>query len=275
MKEDDRRRGTILVTILWCVVLLSALAMAASTTFRGFAGVMAVDRDRIQAEALLTGGLEAASSIIANASDMPFTNFETLIALQIGTARITISDEGGRIDIGRAPIELLAGLFQSAGASQRQASDFSQQIVDWRDRWAKGGDGDVLFTDIRQLSQIPGLSAEWIAAIAPLATVYSNEKVNPLTASEGVIAALPGVDDASRQAFLAMRRNFPRDAARLVAFLGPAQRYLEVKPQQVFSVKLEARLADGFGSVARTTIVLLPEDTQPYRVLVWNPLPNP
>ena len=57
---SDRRRGVVLVTVLWLIALLSALAMAASITFRGFAGVVALDRDRVQAEALLTGGLEAA-----------------------------------------------------------------------------------------------------------------------------------------------------------------------------------------------------------------------
>jgi len=33
----------VLVTVLWSIAMLSALAMAASVTFRGFAGVMAVD----------------------------------------------------------------------------------------------------------------------------------------------------------------------------------------------------------------------------------------
>ena len=57
--RSDRRRGVVLVTVLWLIALLSALAMAASVNFRGFAGVVALDRKRVQAEALLTGGLEA------------------------------------------------------------------------------------------------------------------------------------------------------------------------------------------------------------------------
>jgi general secretion pathway protein K len=90
-----------------------------------------------------------------------------------------------------------------------------------------------------------------------------------------VIAALPGIDEARLQAFLDMRRIFPADAARLEAILAPAQRYLEVKPQQVISVYLESRLADGFQAAARSIIVVLPDDSQPYRVLAWNPLPSP
>ena len=61
MTRSDPRRGMVLVTVLWSISLLSALAMAASVTFRGFAGVMAVERDRVQGEALLTAGLETRS----------------------------------------------------------------------------------------------------------------------------------------------------------------------------------------------------------------------
>ena len=64
---------------------------------------------------------------------------------------------------------------------------------------------------------------EWLAAIVPLATVYGSETVNPLTAPRGVIAALPGVDAARLEAFLAGRRSFPADADRLARLLGPAQ----------------------------------------------------
>ena len=45
------------MTVLWLIALLSALAMAASITFRGFAAVVAVDRYRVRTEALLTAGL--------------------------------------------------------------------------------------------------------------------------------------------------------------------------------------------------------------------------
>ncbi|HTE94027.1 MAG TPA: hypothetical protein VK678_11030 [Bradyrhizobium sp.] len=71
MKRSDPRRGVILVTVLWSIALLSALAMAASVTFRGFAGVMAVERDRVQGDALLSAGLETAAGIIDTLGDAP------------------------------------------------------------------------------------------------------------------------------------------------------------------------------------------------------------
>ena len=69
------------MTILWLIALLSALAMAASVNFRGFAGVVALDRKRVQAEALLTGGLEAVVHKIYNLDDTPLEGLETTITL--------------------------------------------------------------------------------------------------------------------------------------------------------------------------------------------------
>jgi general secretion pathway protein K len=285
MISDDRRRGTILVAVLWSIALLSALAMAAATTFRGFAGVIAVDRDKIQAEALLTAGLEAGVDLMENLGETPLQEIGNTIVLSDGSVRVTLNDEGGRIDIGQAPNEVLVGLFHSIGASDRQAGSVAQQIIELRNpnkpgrpneaSLAGGSDAGGRFTDIRQLSFIHGMLPEWVEAIAPLTTVYGSETVNPLTAPAGVIAALPGVDQARLQAFLDTRRMFPKDAARLEAILGPAQRYLEVKPQQVVSAYLASRLKDGFGAAARSVIVVLSGDTQPYRVLAWDPLPPP
>src|SRR5271169_2774294 len=107
MKRGDNRRGMVLVTVLWSISLLSALAMAASVTFRGYAGVMALERDRVQGEALLTAGLETAAGIMDTSSDSPLVELETTMTLGTGAVRVRLDDEGGRIDIGKAPVELL------------------------------------------------------------------------------------------------------------------------------------------------------------------------
>src|SRR5262249_40090028 len=57
MTRTDPRRGAVLVTALWSISLLAALAMAASVAFRSFTGVMSVDRHRVERDALFTAGL--------------------------------------------------------------------------------------------------------------------------------------------------------------------------------------------------------------------------
>jgi general secretion pathway protein K len=288
MKHEDPRRGVVLMTVLWSIALLSALAMAAAVTFRGFAGVMVVERDRVQGDALLSAGLEAAAGIVNSLGDASLMNVETGVNLATGTVRLRLDDEGGRIDIGKAPAVVLAALLRSVGAKEAAANDVAQRIVERRYAGNKArpdatlgssngatGTDQQPFSDVRQLQLIPGMSPDWVAALAPLATVFGAETANPLTAPPGVIAALPGIDKDQVDAFLKTRRSFPADADRLLRMVGAAQQYLAVKPQRVASVELTAKLDDGYAVAARAVIVVLPQDSEPYRVLVWTPVPFP
>jgi general secretion pathway protein K len=304
MTGPERRRGMVLVMVLWSIALLSALAMAASVTFRGFAGIAAVGRDRVQGEALFTAGLEVAAGMVTGSGDRPFTELETTVKLSTGVVRARLSDEGGRIDIGKAPVEVLTSLLRAVGASDAQASGAAQRIVEWRNSDATGSPNAATqpangaapqlangaapqpansavqslglnqpFADVGEIAQIPGVAPAWVAAMEPLTTVFGSETVNPLTAPASVIAALPGVDRGLLESFLAVRRSSPSDADRIMAALLPAQRFLAPKREQVVAVELAAALPDGYGAAAHAVMVLMPRDTQPYRVLVWKPLP--
>ena len=287
MTGPDRRRGVVLVMVLWSIAMLSALAMAAAVSFRGFAGIAAIGRDRVQGEALFTAGLEVAASMVA--SSAPFTEIETIVNLSTGAVRARLSDEGGRIDVGRAPAEVLAALLRSVGAPEPQANDAAQRIVQWRNRNNNGSPsapipaGNTLakslgtdtgqpFADVLEIAQVPGVAPQWVAAMTPLTTVYGSETVNPLTAPAAVIAALPGVNRVQLETFLAARRASPTDE-RIGAALGPAQRFLATKREQVVGVELAETLPDGYAAAARAVMVLMPQDSQPYRILVWTPLP--
>jgi general secretion pathway protein K len=301
--KNNARSGVILLTVLWTVALLATLAMATSLTFRSFTGIMAVDRDRLRADALLSAGLEVAAGLAATAGDIPLRDVESSVTLSSGTVRFSLEDEGGRIDIGKAPAEVLAALLRSVGATE--VDTVARAIVEWRKVDADAGKGTPaaaaaatpttsaevpsagatptagtpnatpappsLFTDVVQLLQVPGMRPEWVAAMAPLVTVFGNETVNPLTAPAAVLAVLPGVDQARLAAFLSAR-TLAIDPKQLVAALGATQTYLDAKPAQAVSVHLVAVLDDGYAAAAQAVIVCLPKDRQPYRVLVWNPI---
>jgi general secretion pathway protein K len=289
MTRRDRRRGVVLVMVLWSIALLSALAMAASVSFRAFAGIAAMGRDRVQGEALFTAGLEMAAALVRGLDGQPLTDTETTVNLSTGAVRARLNDEGGRIDVGKAPKEVLAALLLAVGAPEPAAEDAAQRIVQWRNRDNTGPPGTPTpptpqgnlatkdqnqpFADVLEIAQIPGVAPQWVAAMAPLTTVFGAATVNPLTAPADVIAALPGVDRVQLAAFLALRRASPNDAERLSAALGPAQRFLAEKREQVVGVELAAMLPDGYAAAAQAVIVLMPQDTQPYRTLIWKPLP--
>lgn len=296
------RSGVVLVIVLWTIALLSTLAMATALTFRGFTGIMAIDRGRVQSDGLLTAGLEVAAGLAASVGDKPLTDVETSLTLSSGTVHIRIDDEGGRIDIGKAPPQVLASLLRSVGAPDSEG--LAQQIVTLRKRDAgpspepSAAPGNNVnpppqstvptganaaapppvsespFTDVGQLMQVPGMRPDWIEAIKPLTTVFGNETVNPLTAPVEVLAVLPGVDPGRLAGFLAARRS-GIDPKQLPAQLGVAQAYVAIKPVQAVSVHLAAQVAGGVRAGADAVIVCLPDDRQPYRVLVWTPLRSP
>lgn len=291
------RRGFVLVTVLWTIALLSTLAMATALTFRGFTGIMAIDRDRVQADGLVTAGLEIAAALATNAGDKPLIDVESSLTLSSGEVRLRIDDEGGRIDIGKAPAPLLAALMRAVGAPDPEG--LGKQIVEWRkpDAGSVPNQGAApavgvnaagpstaptvaqaagpvapasIFTDVNQLLQVPGMRPEWVAAVKPLTTVFGNETVNPLTAPAEVLAVLPGIDPGRLAGFLAARRS-AINPDQLVAQLGATQAYVAIKPAQAVAVHLTALLADGYQAGADAVIVCLLGDRQPYRVLSWNP----
>jgi general secretion pathway protein K len=287
----DNKRGVILLTVLWTVALLTTLAMAASLTFRGFAAIMVVDRDRGKADALLTAGLEVASGFASTAGERPLLDVESTVTLSSGNVAWRLDDEGGRIDIGKAPPEVLASLLRAVGAPEADA--LARAIVVWRKpegqtsgpqaqaplpagnpAAAKPAAPDSIITDVSDLAQVPGMRPQWIAAITPLVTVFGNETVNPRTAPAEVLAVLPGIEPARLAAFLDLRRTVT-DPKQLTAGLGAAQNFLAVKPPQAVRVHLAAVLADGYAADAQAVIVCLPKDRQPYRVLFWTPLARP
>jgi general secretion pathway protein K len=300
MSRRDNQRGMVLLTVLWAIALCSALAMATSTTFRSLAGIVRIDRERVQADALLTAGLEAAAGMVAAMRDAPLVARGTTITLSTGQVRVSVSDEGGRIDIGKAPVELLTSLLRYVGAEDEDASVLAKRIVELRGPDQQGRSADTAkspaakpdqsaansgqpsaksdpaptpapFTDIRQLASIPGMRADWMAAMAPLITVYGSDGVNPLTAPVAVLRALPFVDEARLDTFLEMQRAPLVDPERLAFLLGPAQKYMKAQPRQVVAVDLVAGTTGGYTAKAKAFIVLLPDDKQPYRVLAWNP----
>jgi general secretion pathway protein K len=286
MKHAGSQRGMALVTVLWTMVLLSTAAMAASTMFRGYVGVMAIDKDRTRADALLTAGLEMAAGLMLSLGDTPPNDVETNVSLSTGDVSIRLDDEGGLIDINKAPVELLAALFRSIGAGN--ADVIAKNIVAARNKGdgkpaqnappaqngaaAKPNDDERPFTDVREIADIPGVRPEWISAIAPMTTVFGNETVNPMSAPAEVIAALPGIEEGRLRAFLDLRRRVPDDSTQLLAALGPAQKYAADSPRLAVGVSIDARVSDGYHARAKAVVVAVDGDSQPYRVLAWTPI---
>jgi general secretion pathway protein K len=293
VRRNHRESGAILVAVLWTIALLAGLAMAASTTFRSFAGIMTVHGDRLRSDALLTAGMELGAGIVRRLQreDLPVRDVETRLPMPGGTVHLRLSDEGGKIDLGKAPPELLSSLFRALGAPNGEV--FARRVVEWRDpqgsdplnpqpvpiqdetrspEEGKPAQAELPFSDVRQLANIPGIPPALAAAAVPFLTVFGNATVNVVTAPAEVIAALPGVDASRVRAVLDARARFPADAARVEAVLPSARPFIAAAPQRAISVEVTATLDDGFVAGVTAVIVVFLDDAEPYRILAWSPL---
>ena len=140
-----------------------------------------------------------------------------------GEVRISIEDEGGKIDLNRAPDELLKGLFVVVGVDEGEAARLVDAIADFRDaddvRRLDGAEDDdyraaglaweakdAPFAAVDELQRVMGMTPELYAKAAPFVTVHSKRRgIDPRTAPEEVLRAIPGVNQAEVEALIAAR----------------------------------------------------------------------
>ncbi|MEW6436910.1 MAG: hypothetical protein AB1508_07045 [Pseudomonadota bacterium] len=303
-------QGFILVAVLWTIALLAALAIATSLSFRALATMTALNHDSGRADALLQAGLDLGADVMRQRGALPLSAQTRVAMLGQGTLRVDLSDDGGRIDINAAPREVLTSLFRSIGVSRSQADLFAGEIdavrkpngtqalspaqsralsgeagVAAQAGWlgtpqgappgAPATDSFQAFTDIRQLAEIPGITDDEVRALAPLATVFGDDKVNALTAPPDVLAALPGMNASMVQTILALRGHPGSADTQLHQMAGQAGTYLKSKSRPIARIALSVLLPDGYMKAARAIIVVLPHDSEPYRVLEWTPIAPP
>ena len=87
-------------------------------------------RQSCRGRGMLTAGLETSAAIIIGLMDAPLTERETSVSLPSGMVQIRLKDEGGRIDINKAPVKVLASLLRTVGADD--VDTIVQGIEGWR-----------------------------------------------------------------------------------------------------------------------------------------------
>jgi general secretion pathway protein K len=190
---------------------------------------------------------------------------------------VTVTDEGGKVDINTATPEVLQRLFHAAGLDVAAANELAAHVVAWRsfprpgieladDRAAYAAAGRDYgprhgpFASLQELQLVLGMTPELYRKIEPVITVWSGQAIpDPNTAPPLALAAIPGLDPQQLQALKAARERNSREAA-------PA-----IGGGITHSIRAEAVLDDGTRAVIRATVRFQAGGTtaQPYRVLRW------
>lgn len=126
-----------------------------------------------------------------------------------GQAVLRIEDEGGKVDLNRAPPALLAALFRAAGADD--PPPLVEAILARRARMAPRHRPGFALPD--ELGQVPGVSAALLARLAPAVTTVSrSEVVDPGVAGALALGAATGFTPEASRAFIAERALLGRFA---------------------------------------------------------------
>ena len=208
-----------------------------------------------------------------------------------GAARISIQDEAGKIDLNRAPDELIQGLFVAIGVEEAEAQARTAAITDFRDPddlthvggaededyRAAGlayGPKNAPFEAVAELQQVLGMSREVYARAAPALTVHSRSKgVDVTKAPPDVLRALPGVDPAAIQAFSQRPEGQKGQArlagARITTLPGLGRKYAARSQGQVFTIRAEATTQTGAVFVREAVVSLKGDRQRLFRILAW------
>jgi general secretion pathway protein K len=216
-QEAPDRRGFALIMVLWVLTVLALIAASFAQSTRTDINLARNLVDSAKAEALAEAGVyQAITGLSGRRGDEIWRVDGTVYAWLFGggEVRVTIEDEGGKIDLNAARDELLRNLFRSLEADDEpileltEADALVDAILDFRDedslRHFNGAEDadyrsaglpydskDDAFELVEELQQVLGITRDIYDKFAPALTVYSRRR-RPFstTASEAVQTAL-------------------------------------------------------------------------------------
>jgi general secretion pathway protein K len=284
--SPSAERGFVIVAVLWLVAALAALAVIFSAYLSNSARALALNDTALQAEALVSAGVELTAYQLRLAGDDARPgqgSFQT--RLNGADLAVSFVSEAARIDLNAAPKELLAGLLSVLGASAEDAKQYADRIAGWRTRAPAETSGreDALylaagrgyaprqapFAHVNELGLVLGLPPVLVERALPFVTVFSGATgVDVLNAAPEVVAALPGMTPLLLKQFLNDRGSLANDAAAIARALGKAKGGATTEKSQAYRLNIRVRFADGREAGA-DVVISLRGDEDPYRVLLW------
>lgn len=276
--------GFIVVAVLWILGALATLTAIYAVYVIETAFAFVDYDDRLQAQGLALAGVElAVYQLTADPEAQPSRG---RFGFRLGNADVAVDfrSETARIDLNLAPKPLLAGLFTVFGVRRQDAEGFADRTLAWRapptsattEREASlyraagrnYGPRRGPFQHVNEVGLVLGLTPALIDRVVPFLTVYSGQaEVDLLNAAPEVLAALPGMTPERLHMLLAQRESAPQDILR--AQLGMAAQYITMQPGKANRITVDVRLDSNLRVRSEAVVLLLDDDTEPFRVLSW------
>ena len=265
--RNGQNDGFALVVVIWAIGILALLFMTyiAAARYRSIEASSLAQHAR--AEAMANIGVNLAildilSGISRGATrSARFGSDGTPVFCTLGDGRVAISvvDEGGKVDLNTANLELIEALIGGVNSNGRVAALVAKSIQKLREAptGTRSGQGvsssATALRSVFELNQVAGMDRDLFQALVPLVTVHSGSTgVDPGVAPLELLRAVsPGNRSSSREA---ARKGLP-------AF------YVAESAGKVFLVESEALTTSG-ARFSRGAIVEF-EPPVSYRIREW------
>lgn len=244
-RSRHRFRGFILLTVLWMSLGLLLAASSYLATQRQTALSTRAEVETSRAVELARSALNVALADLGRISeDVPSSlrdGTPTTIAMAEGQATYRIWDEGGKLDINEAPVELLGPTLQRLGDGEGidafDAVTIAQVIVSQRgDAGARGNFRSIAIL----LSELGFPQEASLRARRVLTTFNGDAQINPKTAPEVLLSAIPGMGPSDVSNVIERRT-----ARQTMPRLGTASVWLSGTEGPVYTVEAEGVLTSG------------------------------
>ncbi|KFC69664.1 putative General secretion pathway protein K, GspK [Bosea sp. LC85] len=269
--ESRRDSGFALLVVIWATGILGLLFMTYIAAARYRAIEAASLSQHARAEAMANIGIKIAILDLLSGSSQGrarsgrFGADGTQVGCTLGdgwTVAISVADEGGKVDLNTANMELVDALIRGVSADGEAAALIVRNIKGLRElsqdtgSTASGGSSSVrALKSVFELDQIPGVGRDLFRALLPLVTVNSGSTgFDPAVAPQQLLVALaPGGAALSREV---ARRDLPA-------------LYITETAGRAFLIGSEALAGTGV-RFARDAVVEISQDLPTgYRIREW------
>jgi general secretion pathway protein K len=272
-----------IVSVLWGIGLLTIVSVSmmwsSNVSYRLARNVIETANSNALFEAAIN---RAVLALIEPGRDRRWRTDGTPQTFEFNGApiKVSIQDELGRIDLNRADVELLAGLFRSTGLDEQASVGMVDKILDWRSsgnlkhlNGAKADDYRLAgysnrprngpFQSVGELMLVMNMTPALFKRIAPAVTVYSGRQfIDPQVAPREALLALPNMDEAKVSSALAARLQSDGGTST-----GSTGTMLSLQGR-AFTIRAEIPRSAG-ALIHEAAIRLTDNPVQPYWILNW------
>lgn len=284
-------RGVALVVVLWTLLLLSLIAAGFIAVTRTEVRLARNALDNARAEALADAGVyRGVQELLRLPNDRQWRADGTVYRFEDegGVVRISIQDEGGKIDLNQGRDAHLKALFLLAGIDEPSADALVDAIADFRDeddlRRLNGaedpdypadglahGAKDRPFEAVDELRQVKGMTHALFEQVAPYLTVYSErQQIDLMTAPRQVLLAVPGIGPGEVEELLTVRARtvgpIPREPLPLPVV---ERKTFAMSENPPYTIRAEAKTGNGAAFVREAVVHPTRGAVPAFRFLAW------